>query len=856
MSSSFSNFQTTASNEKHLKKLRASELFDPEWYSETYPDVRMLGIDPAEHYLKFGALLQRDPGPKFSSRFYIDTHRTVKRGGLNPLLHYLTRKPFPKASPNPQQVLWAAGSESLRGKSQRAIDLAEQYLPEAQRYTISLLRANHAALHRQEEKWLEEVNTFLDHYDIAPLQLRAGYGSLFPRLGTGGLTPVTEGPVVSIIMPAWNAEKTVEYAIRSLLQQTWQPLEIIVVDDASTDQTWSIIQTLAAPDSRIKALRNKENVGPYVSKNIALGYASGAYITGHDADDWAHPQRIEKHINYLLTEHQSVSLMGMLRMSDQGMFTKLSQIGANTKDGACVSAFISMMCERNLFRTAVGHWDEMRFGGDSELIQRLQVVIRKDVRRFHCIGMFCLDNPDGLTNHPEFGHKPGSHIAPERKEYKNSFVEWHQTLEKDSAYLNFPQEERAFQAPATALNPTGVVKRVFDAQRDNPARISERVLKADLVIVTNLRFPGGNASSTLDELRYFTDQGREIMLVHCPVDPDLGKTTSERYDGYADKVVTFHDFKRLECKTLIVRHPAVACSFGFERFKHKLAPENVYFVINNSKTRTSGVPVYSVEKVYEHAQGFADNGAKTAKICPISPLMRDELVGIIPDAMLSNGNWTPTFDLEAYKHAPKAAMQAPYNIGRHGRDGPEKWLEDKDKLLQAFPQNVDFSISILGGAKNAGKILGGLPGNWTVHEFGSIPPKDYLEQLDAFVYFPNTNLNEGFGRTIAEAMIGGVPCILPPKFHQVFEDLAFYAEPDQVARVIRELARHGQERRAFLGEVQAIAERCFSTTAIGSRFQEWMNTPNATRAASTGSALEISERSRAFRNHILNATAE
>ncbi len=66
-----------------------SEFFDRDWYCEHYPDVELVGLNPAEHYLRIGAYLLRDPGPHFSTRHYLETHRDVAAMESNPLLHYL-----------------------------------------------------------------------------------------------------------------------------------------------------------------------------------------------------------------------------------------------------------------------------------------------------------------------------------------------------------------------------------------------------------------------------------------------------------------------------------------------------------------------------------------------------------------------------------------------------------------------------------------------------------------------------------------------------------------------------------------------------------------------------------------------
>jgi len=842
-------FRPDADIQKDVTRIRQSKCFDEAWYMESYKDVAMLGMDPIEHYVKFGHLMLRDPSADFSCVFYQNTHRVVQKTKLNPFMHFLSRKPKPHANPDPRCILWAAGLVSMAGNTGQAIDLAEKYLPKEHTYTANILKANHAAKMGNEALWLNAVNNFLASYDIAPLTLSGATGSILHRFGAAELLSINTGPLISVIMPAWNAERTIETAISSILRQTWRPLELIIVDDASTDTTWEKMKRAAEKDTRIKIVQNSENVGPYVSKNIALEYATGAYITGQDADDWAHPQRLEKHIDYLLSENQITSLSGMLRIDPYGQFTRLSQIGPNTEDGACVAGFISMMCERNFFRTAVGNWDEMRFGGDSELIKRLETALGKVMRRHHSVGMFCLDNPEGLTNHPEFGHRPGVKISPTRRAYKASFQKWHQTRARETVYLSFPQKTRSFEAPKEALNPKGLVQSVYSAQKQSPQRISERKLSADVCIVTNLRFPGGNASSTLDEIRYFIEAGKNVLLVHCPVDADLGKAMSERYDPYMDKITNFHDFSELRCQTLIVRHPAVACSYGFNRFKSKLIPQNAYFVINNSKTRTNGAPVYSVETVLQAARSY---DAPNTQICPISPLMRDELEDAVPHDMLSDMNWTPTFDLEAYQHKPKPRMKAPFIIGRHGRDGAEKWLADKSELLKAYPNSDEFTISILGGARNTTKILGPLPSNWQVHDFGSITPKEYLKALDAFVYFPNTNLNEGFGRTIAEAMIAGVPCILPPKFELVFEHLAFYCAPGNVSQVIHELAKGKKMRTAFLNDIQDIAIQAFSTKALGPRFEEWFD-KDSSEPSKRHNSLKISSESAVFRDKVMNS---
>ena len=99
--------------------------------------------------------------------------------------------------------------------------------------------------------------------------------------------------LVSIIMTVRNSVNTIGYAIRSVLSQTYSNIELIIVDDFSTDGTVDLVEDFALSDTRIRLIKQKKNYGAYKSRNLALSYARGKYITTHDADDLMHPQRIE-----------------------------------------------------------------------------------------------------------------------------------------------------------------------------------------------------------------------------------------------------------------------------------------------------------------------------------------------------------------------------------------------------------------------------------------------------------------------------------------------------------------------------------------------------------------------------------
>jgi glycosyltransferase involved in cell wall biosynthesis len=107
-----------------------------------------------------------------------------------------------------------------------------------------------------------------------------------------------KSPEVSVVMCVFNGENTVESAIKSILDQTFNDFEFIILDDGSSDSTFLILKKYQDIDSRIK-LYSQKNTGLTKALNNAIGFASGKYIARQDADDISFPNRIEQQVKYL-----------------------------------------------------------------------------------------------------------------------------------------------------------------------------------------------------------------------------------------------------------------------------------------------------------------------------------------------------------------------------------------------------------------------------------------------------------------------------------------------------------------------------------------------------------------------------
>lgn len=106
-------------------------------------------------------------------------------------------------------------------------------------------------------------------------------------------------PLVSVLIPCYNVEKYVEESINSILNQTYSNLEIVAINDCSTDRTGEILRRMAKQDSRIHVVDNEENLKLIKTLNKGIDLCNGEYIARMDADDISLPTRIEKEVAFL-----------------------------------------------------------------------------------------------------------------------------------------------------------------------------------------------------------------------------------------------------------------------------------------------------------------------------------------------------------------------------------------------------------------------------------------------------------------------------------------------------------------------------------------------------------------------------
>lgn len=867
------------------RKIRGSRQMHTTWYRETYPDVAASGMEPAEHYLKYGAAMGRDPGRGFDTRGYLEAYPDAAASGINPLLHWVrhgqargyarrpecapslkeqvaaihrirdklrslgfTEAPLREleeivaaapASPSAalaarELALWHmhARTESGYRQALARLDLAGPGAPDLEfrrRLTTMRLLCHHhlgetraghdlyeaaalagevsvdtqlAYVNYQDDPAdrMLRINRVLDAYGMSPLALMPDDGTPpYDRLVSAAALPgVAGGPTVSVLIAAYDAADTLPTALRGLCAQTWANLEILVIDDCSPGPaTRAVVEAHAARDPRIRLVTMPVNGGAYVARNRGLDLARGTYVTLHDSDDWSHPAKIETQVRFLEANPQAVACTTQQsRATDALGFVRLNSrfrlLNLNTS---------SFMFRRDAVARACGGWDDVRFAADTEMLRRIARVFGEDGIRRLSGGPFSFQriSDTSIVGDPHFGME-GFHYGA-RFTYREAYREHHAA--------GGPANYRGTDGPAF---PKPYPMRWNRVKSSAPRHF-------DVIHASDFRMVGGSTRSSVEEMKCAERNGIGFAMFQM-----------SRYD-FATTKTMFNvmqpelDMRRLEvlgygeaatCDLLILRYPPVLQHP--QRYLPKIEAGEVKVIVNQTPMSDYG-PGGDVRFTFEAcARNLRAQFGTDATWHPIGPLVRDALNAHHADALhhieLSDEDWHNIIDIAGWDRGPRARGPADrLRIGRHSRDAAVKWPATREDVLAAYPASDDVEVHVLGGAKSPGKLIGGVPGNWTVHGFGTVHPRDFLAGLDVFVYFAHPDWVESFGRTIIEAMAVGLPVILPEVYRPLFGEAALYATPGTAVALARALHADPARYDAQVARARALALERFSYQA-------------------------------------------
>lgn len=132
-----------------------------------------------------------------------------------------------------------------------------------------------------------------------------------------------KGELVSIIVPVYNAAETIGYCLDSICAQTYRDIEILAIDDGSTDKSREIIEQYAAKDRRVRPIF-KENSGVAQSRNLGMELARGTYLQFADSDDWISPVATERFVQAITRDGTQMAISDYYRVTGKKFYKRSS----------------------------------------------------------------------------------------------------------------------------------------------------------------------------------------------------------------------------------------------------------------------------------------------------------------------------------------------------------------------------------------------------------------------------------------------------------------------------------------------------------------------------------------------------
>lgn len=327
----------------------------------------------------------------------------------------------------------------------------------------------------------------------------------------------------------------------------------------------------------------------------------------------------------------------------------------------------------------------------------------------------------------------------------------------------------------------------------------------DILLGIDPRFPGGTSGAVAHELRALYGAGLRVGLVRMPTRllrhvPADHRAITEAVDaGWASWTAGI-----ATAPLLAVHNPQVLDEPDtLARIDARV--DAVVVVAHQVPVDGRGAAYVDPVRIAEHARALTGHDPVWA---PITPLCRDSIVRHGLPVRLLTETWANTIFVDDWGHARPAPPNTRLTIGRHSRTEPEKWPATMGELRRIYAADAhDVDVRFLGVDDRFRRDLGPVPRNWTLIDFGAQDVRSFLSELDVFVYLHHPRWIETFGRTVAEAIAAGVPCVLPPYFEQTFGPAALYSADHSAVDVARRLhadpeawARHAAAARTWLDQ--------------------------------------------------------
>lgn len=655
----------------------------------------------------------------------------------------------------------------------------------------ALLTANARALVDDPnwDSWADSINTVFARDGLSPIKINPNSGKTpFDSIESTIEPRTVEGPLVTVFVPTYNRGSLIGTALKSLVQQTWKNLEIIVIDDGSDEEHLETLKEICAEYPEVKVIYQGTNKGAYEARNTALKVARGEFITVHDDDDWSHPEKIQVQVGHLMSTPDALgNIIYHARATEELAFTRI-----NNNPVFNQPYFGSLMYRASVF-TDFGDFDPINRSADAEFRDRVVAATGKPIPSVLNVPLaFIRAHSNSLTA----GEISRGYIDPARTFYQSSYGYAFEDKDPD-----MPWGDVEFAHPLNMIDP--------NRKKDHG--------KFDVIFATDFAFPGGTSQLTLNEVEAAANQGMRVgmLLLASPLNagkPAVTKRTTRVALHENVEVLTLDD--RVATPLLVVRHPSVL-QFA-DSLSTNVHAEHLHIVVNHPPILNGGKgATYDLDDVKKNA----------VKLFGVEPHFHAEsgvtfalASGVARKSALEETLW-PGFTHEVDEellHVPNFSTRPV--LGRHSRNSALKWPSKLEELGKAYTSNEKFDVRIMGGISDLPKGAQHLLQEGAeVLDFDEIPVSVFLRDVDFWAYFHSEKLTESFGMSIVEAMAHGCLVVLPPYMEKNFGDGAVYGSPEEIESIVdrfwgepelyREQVEKGRRKAEEMYSIDSFTER-------------------------------------------------
>lgn len=645
------------------------------------------------------------------------------------------------------------------------------------------------------DSWLEQFNRPFIAAGLSPVTV-CSEGQI-PFDGLAGTVAASQetGPLVSVIVTTFNPRPVeIRTSVRSILSQTWRNLEILLIDDCSSESSDDVLEELASEDSRIRLIRLPVNGGTYRARNVGITSALGKYVTGQDTDDWSHPERIARQVKCMESYPDLPGVTITANRTDYRLIRVA--LGHNPERRCEVSLMVRLETAK-----AVGGYLPVRKAADSEFRERIEAWSGAIVRQLD-EPLYMIRMSSGSLSRADF--RPGwSHHA--RRGFWSAYKQWHRNTARNQLTVNAEN----LPISISSIAPARIVGHEWSA-KDH----------FDVCVVSDWRGKTAEQRSAFDELLALAASGHSVAILHLDTPwggahdpralvPEVQQLINE---GVVDRI--FLD-QNVWVDLVLVRDPATM-DYG-RRVESTVIASQVLMVAHS-------VPAL----VARHRRPYDPYNAHE---------MAQSIFGLVPywvvpeaaGSLRLREEWDLPFIDERYPVYIDAGrfsgirMSRPPGrpvVGRTAENEIDDWPVRK-LLPEIYPTNGDIDFRVFGDARGAARVLGikHLPVDWVQYKTSDLPVEVFWRTLDAKVLYDQKEADAGLERSVLEALSSGVPVITDSRRARIYGDAVVQATPNEVPEILNTLLSDARE----LDKLRGNSKRLVDNYADPKRFCKYID---------------------------------